>query len=386
MATAKIVAGLAFGDESKGATVDALCRHFPADLIVRYNGGCQCAHSVVTPEGSHHVFSQFGAGMLAGPKVRAYLSKYVLVEPLAMMREADALSKLTPNVWERTSVSVNAPIVTPLHRQLNRLREEARGVNRHGSCGRGIGVTRELHLRYGGDVLLAGDFLNRKIVAEKLNFLWDVMKEELFALLKAQQGRGEVAGYTSPDDVMRSYEERWWPARIVDYFEPAESMIFEGAQGVMLDETFGSQPHVTWTNTTFANADALLDAAGVTDRMRIGCLRSYYTRHGAGPLPTEDAALSLPEPHNGNDGFQGKFRLGQFDFDLAAHAITIVGGVDALAISHLDYLPALGWDHEEHFLSLVEGELGVRIGMIGRGPTAADREIKTGVFDVECPA
>jgi adenylosuccinate synthase len=106
--------------------------------------------------------------------------------------------------------------------------------------------------------------------------------------------------------------------------------------------------------------------------MRIGCLRTYYTRHGVGPFPTEDNTLDLPEPHNGNDGFQGKFRVGRFDFTLAKQALSIVGGVDVLALSHLDYLPRLGWQ-ERVFIDRVS-ELAPVV-MQGRGPTAAHRTI-----------
>jgi adenylosuccinate synthase len=156
--------------------------------------------------------------------------------------------------------------------------------------------------------------------------------------------------------------------------EPAELMVFEGAQGVMLDEKHGTAPYNTWTNTTFENADTLLDEIGCKDRVRIGCLRSYYTRHGAGPFPTEDNSLDLPESHNGNDGIQGKFRVGHFDFTLAKQALSIVGGVDVLAISHMDYLPRLAWD-ENDFIASVEANLRTPIGMLGRGPTAAHRTV-----------
>ena len=129
------------------------------------------------------------------------------------------------------------------------------------------------------------------------------------------------------------YQYMHWSARIVDGLEPAETMVFKGAQGVMLDEKHGTAPHNTWTNTTFENADTLLDEVRCKDRTRIGCQRSYYTSHGAGPFPTEDNTLDLPEPHNGNDGFQGKFRVGRFDYQLAAKALEIVKGVDFLAVS-----------------------------------------------------
>ncbi|HEX5426588.1 MAG TPA: adenylosuccinate synthetase [Candidatus Acidoferrales bacterium] len=384
MARSLLVAGLAFGDESKGATVDALCREFPVDLVIRYNGGCQAQHAVVLPDGTTHTFSQFGAGMLANEQVCTYLSRYVLVEPLAMLREASALQPLIPDIWDRVSVDARAPIVTPLHRQLNRLRERARGDQRHGSCGRGIGVTRELHLLYGSDVLVAGDFRDKSRLAEKVAFLWETMRAESQALSISLRERWR--DLTNADDVIALYENLDWPVRIVDGFEPAPLMVFEGAQGVLLDETHGFQPHVTWTDTTFTNADALLDSVGVTDVVRIGCLRSYYTRHGAGPFPTEDSTLAVPELHNGTGEYQGAFRVGRFDFNLARRALKIVGGVDALSISHLDYLDRLGIGNETDFLEAIESSLGIEIGMTAHGPTANDRQIRNGILKMECTA
>src|SRR5690348_15526550 len=104
MPKAILVQGLAFGDEGKGACVDALTRSFPVDQIIRYNGGCQAAHHVVFPGGPHHCFSQFSAGMLATSTVKTHLSRFMLVEPLSMMKEAEALKRLTPSVWYRTTV------------------------------------------------------------------------------------------------------------------------------------------------------------------------------------------------------------------------------------------------------------------------------------------
>ena len=370
---AYLTCGLGFGDESKGQTVDSLTRALPVDLVVRYGGGCQCAHNVVTPEGVHHEFSQFGAGMLANKKVRTHLSRFMLVEPFSMMKEADALGKLTDNVWDRTTVDRKAVIITPLHRHLNRLREQNRGANAHGSCGRGIGVARELQITHGDSVLLAADLKDLSSIKAKLWLLHYLLLPEVMEL-------EESLKISQPYDADRDYFDglatalHEWPAHIVDSLEPSETMVFEGAQGVMLDEKHGTAPHNTWTNTTFENADTLLDEVGCKDRTRIGCLRSYYTRHGAGPFPTEDNTLDLPEPHNGNDGFQGKFRVGRFDYQLAAKALEIVKGVDMLSVSHLDYLPRLGVE-EKDFLEHLEYQLDTPVGMLGRGPTAAHRTI-----------
>lgn len=380
MAQAVLLAGLGFGDEGKGALTDALTRALPVDTIVRYGGGCQCAHNVVTPEGVHHTFAQFGSGMLANNTVKTHLSRFMLVEPFAMMREADALNKITNDVWPRTTVDAKCVIVTNLHAHLNRMRELARGDNRHGSCGRGIGVAREMQLRYGGAVLMAGDLKSTRQTIQKLAFMYEEMEIELRHLEK-EAGKEPTAWWKYEDLITMASQIRIgrWPAQIVDGLEPAETMVFEGAQGVMLDETHGTAPHNTWTDTTFNNADTLLDELGIEDRYRIGCLRTYHTRHGAGPFPTEDNSLDLPEPHNGVGEFQGAFRVGHFDFSLAKRALNIVGGVDSLALSHMDYLPRLGCE-ENYFLTSIAANLQTPVGMIGRGPAATDREI---MFDME---
>jgi adenylosuccinate synthase len=197
----------------------------------------------------------------------------MLIDPLAMMREAEALNRLTDNVWWRTTADADAVIVTPFHRALNRLRENARGEFKHGSCGRGIGVAREMHLMYGDRVLLVKDMLNSNLTMEKLYSLRDIYLEEV---REHQEYDISVIGELDVQDILYDYTH--WPITIVDHLEPAETMVFEGAQGVMLDEKHGTAPHNTWTNTTFENADTLLDEVGGTDRMRIGCLRTYYTR------------------------------------------------------------------------------------------------------------
>lgn len=373
---AVLVAGLAFGDEAKGATVDYLCRRLPVDTIVRYNGGCQAAHNVVTPEGVHHTFSQFGSGMLASPTVKTHLSRYMLVEPISMMREAEALGKLTPNLWERTTVDRNAVIVTPLHRHLNQLREQFLGDRRHGSCGRGIGVARELELKYPNQILRAKHLHDVAEYAARIEFMFSITWAEIEFLHDAMSSKAPDRPNTHA--CFRSaVPYTLWPARIVDSLEPAETMVFEGAQGVMLDEKHGTAPHTTWTNTTFENADTLLDELGVKDRLRIGCLRSYYTRHGAGPFPTEYPEMlrpDLPEPHNSDAEFAGRFRTGAFDFKLAWQALSIAGGVDFLAISHLDHCNRVGLSGNILF-DQIEKRLKVPVGIYGRGPTANDREM-----------
>jgi adenylosuccinate synthase len=122
-----------------------------------------------------------------------------------------------------------------------------------------------------------------------------------------------------------------------------ETVIFEGAQGVLLDAEAGFHPYTTWSRCTAANALELIKEA-VPDAQvcRIGVMRSYAVRHGPGPLPTEtDAFVSVISEHNQTNEWQGAVRYGWFDAVLARYALEVNGGVDALAVTHLDVLPRL---------------------------------------------
>jgi adenylosuccinate synthase len=120
-----VCCGLSFGDEAKGSIVDYLCRKATNPTVVRFNGGHQAAHNVVLPDGTHHTFSQFGSGTLAG--ARTHLSRFMLVEPLAMEREAEHLRQIgVADPYSLLTVDEECVVVTPFHRAANRIREAAR--------------------------------------------------------------------------------------------------------------------------------------------------------------------------------------------------------------------------------------------------------------------
>jgi adenylosuccinate synthase len=131
--------------------------------------------------------------------------------------------------------------------------------------------------------------------------------------------------------------------------------VFEGAQGVLLDEWRGFHPHTTWSTISTAAVEAVLRDVGIdiglgagggagADVRHLGVLRSYLTRHGAGPLPTHDRALDaqLAEPHNADEGWQGVFRRGHPDAVLLRYALEAVGPLDGLVASHLDTVDGAG--------------------------------------------
>jgi adenylosuccinate synthase len=138
--SARVVIGANFGDEGKGVLTDYFAAQAPAtSLIVRFNGGAQAGHTVVTPEGQRHVFGHIGAGSLCG--AATFLSHYFVCNSLLFLREYEALGRLglTPTVW----VDPRAPVTTPYDILINQLLENARGAARHGSCGVGFGETWE---------------------------------------------------------------------------------------------------------------------------------------------------------------------------------------------------------------------------------------------------
>jgi adenylosuccinate synthase len=358
MQYALMVAGLGFGDEGKGSVVDWLVRRHGAELVVRYNGGPQAAHHVVLADGRSHCFAQLGAGALV-PGVRTFLSRYMLIDPLALKVEAELLARHGAQpVYSRLTIDPRCVIVTPFHRLVNQLRELARGAARHGSCGRGVAEAQLDSERGGLPVVRVGEVRQPARLLSTLRLLWRVkidQAEQLIAELGPQHPQlpqlqallGELSKPYRAAALAKEYGAllSHRGIQLDESPPPARTVVFEGAQGVLLDRHHGLFPYVTPSRTTWENAVALLDEwAPAARRTRVGVLRAYATRHGAGPLPTEDPALTarLPERHNRDDPWQGSFRLGWFDGLLGRYALRTLGGVDALVVTCLDRLAGLG--------------------------------------------
>lgn len=352
-----LVVDLGFGDSGKGTIVDFLARRTDAHTVVRFNGGPQAGHNVVTPDGRHHTFSQFGSAMFL-PQTRTLLSRFMLIEPYALFNESSHLEKIgVRDPLRQLLIDGRCVVITPAHQAANRIRELARGDAAHGTCGMGVGETMADQLSHPDLTLRYADLSDRPTVLRRLNAIVELKREQLRDAICALQDhsahRDSVQALLDPswlDAAADNFATLRNCAQVVDeravnrILCEAGTVLFEGAQGVLLDEWYGFHPHTTWSTTTFANADALLNEAGQDGpRARIGVLRSYMTRHGAGPLVTEDDSLRelLPEPHNEDAGWQGRFRVGHFDAVAARYAAAVAGPVDQLAITHLDRLNAL---------------------------------------------
>ncbi len=353
------VLGLGFGDEGKGVTVDSLARKRGASLVIRFNGGSQAAHHVTAQE-KVHCFSQFGSGTLAG--ARTYLSRFVVVDPLGLELEAEALSQSFRIREPLSLVSVDdaAPLVTPFHKLLGRAQELARSAGsgqRHGSCGKGIGVA-WLDQQNGipgvtwGQIL--GGKLRRSLKQVREEKLEKIRSPELWEHL--DQPHLDFFGRISSKEYLDELLSRYYHiARETAYLEPyrgyprsntfphPSKILFEGAQGTLLDADLGFYPFVTPSFTGTRNIRILVGELGMEMPLCIGVLRAYSSRHGAGPFVAEEETLSpyLPEEHNIANPWQAEMRTGWFDCVAAKYGIVVGNGVDGLMITHLDRM--LAW-------------------------------------------
>lgn len=341
------VVDLGFGDAGKGALTDALARRHGIELVVRFNGGAQAGHNVVTADGRHHTFAQLGAATFVSPAVRTLLSRFVVVHPTALLVEAHHLArKGVPDALDRVLIDERALVTTPYHQAACRIRERARGEGRHGSCGVGVGETVADALADPGGAIVAGHLRDPRALRERLAQVRAQKRAALAALVDPTRDGDDAAVFDDVAHVTPWIEAAATLARnVVDprasatLVRRAHGVVFEGAQGVLLDEDHGFHPHTTWSRCTFANARAIAEETGLGVALeRIGVVRAYGVRHGAGPFPTEDPSLPVVERHNATGPWQGAVRVGHLDLVLLRYALAACGGADALAVSHLDAL------------------------------------------------
>lgn len=351
-----VVIGLLFGDEGKGTAVDFLCSETPTDYVVRFSGGPQTAHNVVTVDGKEHTFAQFGSGTFQG--AGTLISEHMLVNPFNMVLEADDLLRQTGiDPFEKTYISENALLITPVHVEANRQREINRGENAHGSCGEGIGETRAYALyQTPGTPICIGDMRTPGLLKDKLEALITYFVKEIPGFIFDSDDLDEIiAGYVSLqyDRSFNIVKNSFILSLLAD---SDKRFVFEGSQGVLLDEAFGFHPHTTWSDVTSSKAILLLEQAGLKrdDAHILGISRTYTTRHGHGPFPSEFSKeyaweTVYPEKHNAWGRFQGSWRAGRLDVALLQYAVEVNGGIDGIVLTHCDStFDSVITDWEEH--------------------------------------
>jgi len=322
---AKAIIGAGLGDEGKGLITDYFSNKDKSQcLVIRFNGGGQAAHTVVTPEGKKHIFHHVGSGTFN--RAATMLSRFFIVNPLVFVEEFTALSNM--GYKPRVYVSPDAIVTTPYDMYLNNFAEQKRGDEKHGSCGLGINetVTRCEKEEYCIKVI---DLLSIDI-HEKLNLI----REQYFPMrceelgIKVDDKIIEVINNTDAyDGAIRLYKTFTMLADIFDECDVIghySNVLFEGAQGLLLDEEHEWFPHVTRSKTGLHNVMIIARECGINVVNPVFVTRCYATRHGEGPLPNELDKIpysKVSDPTNRYNPHQGNLRYGYLDISLLTKTI-----------------------------------------------------------------
>ena len=330
-----VVVGAQWGDEGKGKVIDLLAAD--ADIIIRYQGGNNAGHTVICDD-EEMIFHLVPSGLLHPGKL-GLIGNGVVIDPEALLEELEQLRARAVNVERAVKISDQAHLIFPYHKRLD-LAEERLRTGRIGTTGRGIGPCYVDKVARCG--IRVADLLDESVFAEKLRqniteknrLLQTIYKE---APVEFQECFDRYRGYAKLLRPCVVNSVRW----MHEVLAQRKRLLFEGAQGTLLDVDYGTYPYVTSSNAT---AGGVCTGAGVPptciDRV-IGVAKAYTTRVGEGPFPTEfDAALMEQIRTKGKEfgATTGRpRRCGWFDAVIVRHAVW-VNGCDAIAVTKLDVL------------------------------------------------
>jgi len=334
------VVGLQWGDEGKGKIVDILAQH--ADIVVRYSGGANAGHTVVVGD------TKFALHLLPSgsvrPNVICVIASAVVVDPDTLLKEIENLAQRNITLTKRLFISENAHLVLDYHKKEDRLREESLGKNKIGTTIRGIGPCYADKVGRTYTVRMA-DLRDLKKLKSKLKTIVDYKNKIFVAIYNAEPVSAEDIS-----EKCKSYADKLLPfaTDTTEFLHKSiadgKSILFEGAQGTLLDLDHGTFPYVTSSNSSALGMSA---GCGVPAKMIdkfLGVAKAYTTRVGGGPFPTEqDNEIGQYIRDKGNEygTTTGRpRRCGWFDAVAVAYATTI-GAIDSIALMHLDTLTGL---------------------------------------------
>ena len=333
------VVGAQWGDEGKGKIVDWLSER--ADVVVRFQGGHNAGHTLVI-DGVTYKCSALPSGIVREGKL-SIIGNGVVLDPWALLNEIDGMTKLGVKITPETlRIAENAPLILSVHRNLDQAREQALGNARIGTTGRGIGPAYED--KVGRRAIRVGDLSDPELLADKV----DKLLLHHNALLRGF-GLEEVKAADLMKDLLElaprllPYSGTVW--RVLDDARRAgKRILFEGAQGAMLDIDFGTYPFVTSSNTIAGQAAVGSGQGPGAIGYVLGIAKAYTTRVGAGPFPTEledEVGIRLGERGHEFGTVTGRRRrCGWFDAVLVRQAAK-VNGLNGVALTKLDVLDGL---------------------------------------------
>ena len=334
-----VVLGSQWGDEGKGKIVDLLTDR--AAAVARFQGGHNAGHTLVIGD-KKTVLHLIPSGILR-ENVLCLIGNGVVLSPSALFEELNMLEESGVPASQRLRISEACPMILPYHVALDHAREVARGKKAIGTTGRGIGPAYEDKVSRRG--LRVGDLLDEKAFAEKLKEVMDYHNYSLVNFYKA-----EAVDYQKVLDETLAYGEKMKPmiddipALLYNLRQKGENIMFEGAQGTLLDIDQGTYPYVTSSNTTAGGA---CTGSGVGPKdldYILGITKAYTTRVGAGPFPTElfdDVGKYLGEKGHEFGATTGRSRrCGWFD-GVSLRRAAQVNSISGMCITKLDVLDGL---------------------------------------------
>ena len=334
-----VVLGTQWGDEGKGKVVDLLTEK--AKYVVRYQGGHNAGHTLVI-NGEKTVLHLIPSGILR-ENVTSIIANGVVLSAEALMREIGELEDKGIPVKERLLISEACPLILPYHSALDLAREKARGDKAIGTTGRGIGPAYEDKVARRG--LRVGDLLDRQVFAEKLKVIMEYHNFQLVHYYKT-----EAVDYQKTLDDIFAVADILVSmiADVPTLLEKArqnnEKIMFEGAQGTLLDIDHGTYPYVTSSNTT---AGGVATGSGFGPRYVgyvLGIVKAYSTRVGAGPFPTElfdDVGEFLCKQGNEYGATTGRRRRTGWLDAVAVRKAVQLNSVSGFCLTKLDVLDGL---------------------------------------------
>ena len=342
MAKNVVVIGTQWGDEGKGKIVDWLTDH--AQGVVRFQGGHNAGHTLVV-NGKKTVLHLIPSGILRD-HVMCYIGNGVVVSPEALLKEMDNLKSVGIDVYNRLRISEACPLILPYHVALDQAREIAKGAAKIGTTGRGIGPAYEDKVARRG--VRIQDLFHRKRLASKLGEILDYHN----FVLKNYFNAPTVDFQKTLDDALALADRikplvMDVPRALYEANKADQNLLFEGAQGALLDIDHGTYPFVTSSNCIAGAACAGSGVGPQTLHYVLGITKAYTTRVGSGPFPTElYDALTKQDPdgkHMAEKGHEfgsttGRARrCGWFDAAALKRSIQI-NGVSGLCVTKLDVL------------------------------------------------
>ena len=334
-----VILGTQWGDEGKGKIVDLLTEQ--ADAVVRFQGGHNAGHTLVIG-GEKTVLHLIPSGVLR-PGVQCLIGNGVVLSPEALLKEIDALETSGVPVQDRLKISAACPLILPYHVALDQAREARRGENKIGTTGRGIGPCYED--KAARRALRLGDLRDPKRFATTLEEVLDYHNH----VLEHYYGVEKLAVSAVLDEAL-AHGERLLPmmadvtSLLHEYRQTQARLLFEGAQGSLLDIDHGTYPFVTSSNTTAGGTATGSGFGPLFLDYVLGITKAYTTRVGSGPFPTElfdETGLRLAERGHEFGATTGRpRRCGWFDAVALRTAVNI-NSVSGLCLTKLDVLDGL---------------------------------------------